>query len=505
MPAGLSGMFRTEVAVAVAVALALGLLLLALRPADRANTRRALVALGLCVLAEAVAKAIDALGAPRAAGLVADAAAIGIGVLLIRLVAILTFRSVLPVFGLRPARIVEDLVSTALFAAWGLLWLRLAGVDLASLVATSAVITAVLAFSMQETLGNVLGGVVLQLDRSIRQGDWVRIDDVSGRVTEVRWRYTAVETRNHETVVIPNGWLMKNRFMVIGARGDARLRWRRWVWFSVDPAAAPTRVIATLENAVLNAEIPHVASDLPPSAVLMDGSGGSSRYALRYWLADPQADDPTDSLVRAHALAALARHGMRIAVPVEERLIVTEDAARKAAQHAGEVARRRAALAGVYLFAPLAETERAALAERLIDAPFVQGATITRQGAVAHWLYIVVAGQAEVWAESRSARTLVSTLGAGSVFGVMGMMTGEPRRATVAAKTDVECYRLDKAGFEEILRARPDIAGEISRLLAEREAELEKFREAARMEQREPPRREAILKRIRAFFGLDAA
>ena len=40
-------------------------------------------------------------------------------------------------------------------------------------------------------------------------------------MVEIRWRYTAVETRNRETVVIPNGWLMKNRFTLIGSRSDA--------------------------------------------------------------------------------------------------------------------------------------------------------------------------------------------------------------------------------------------------------------------------------------------
>ena len=120
---------------------------------------------------------------------------------------------------------------------WGLVWLRLAGVDLASLITTSAVITGVVAFSMQETLGNILGGVVLQLDQSIRVGDWVKVDETSGRVVEIRWRYTAVETRNRETVVIPNGWLMKNRFTAdrlarrplapVAALGLVRARRRR--------------------------------------------------------------------------------------------------------------------------------------------------------------------------------------------------------------------------------------------------------------------------------------
>ena len=143
-------------------------------------------------------------------------------VVLIRMVGILVFRVLLPAVRVTPARIVEDLVITGITVAWGLVWLRLAGVDLGSLITTSAVITAVVAFSMQETLGNILGGVVLQLDQSIRVGDWVKLDDTSGRVVEIRWRYTAVETRNRETVVIPNGWLMKNRFTLIGSRFGRR-------------------------------------------------------------------------------------------------------------------------------------------------------------------------------------------------------------------------------------------------------------------------------------------
>ena len=42
--------------------------------------------------------------------------------------------------------------------------LRYAGLDLGSILATSAVITAVVAFAMQDTLGNILGGLALQLE-----------------------------------------------------------------------------------------------------------------------------------------------------------------------------------------------------------------------------------------------------------------------------------------------------------------------------------------------------
>src|SRR5207237_1194921 len=81
------------------------------------------------------------------------------------------------------------------------------GVNLSGIVATSAVVTAVIGFSLQDTLGNVMGGMALQMERSIGVGDWVRLGDVEGVVREIRWRQTSIETRNWDTVVIPNSVL----------------------------------------------------------------------------------------------------------------------------------------------------------------------------------------------------------------------------------------------------------------------------------------------------------
>ena len=83
------------------------------------------------------------------------------------LIATLVFRGLLPVIGLTVPRIAHDLTFTGLALAWGLLCLRFSGVDPSQLFTTSALITAVVAFSMQDTLGNVLGGVTLQLDNSL--------------------------------------------------------------------------------------------------------------------------------------------------------------------------------------------------------------------------------------------------------------------------------------------------------------------------------------------------
>ncbi|HUL95636.1 MAG TPA: mechanosensitive ion channel family protein [Usitatibacter sp.] len=494
---------RLEIAWALGAALALALALLALRPAERRSVRNALLLLGACAIAVVAIELTDTMGAHAAAALAAEGAIGLAGIVLLRLAVLFVFRVVLEAAGARPANIVEELTAGALYLAWGLLWLRLEGVDPGGLVATSAVITAVVAISMQHTLGNVLGGVVLQFDRSLRTGDWLRLDDAtSGVVVDVTWRHTSIETRNGETVVIPNGWLIQNRFTVIGSRGAERPLWRRVVRINVDLEAPPSRVIAALEAAVRDGEIAHVAPQPEPTAVLLDFGPRHGAYALRYWLDDPRVDDPTDSQVRAHMLAAIERNEMRLGVPFQEQFDVRDDEGHRAERVRRERDRRIAALGAVELFAPLTPAERESLAGHLVYAPFVAGDVMTRQGATAHWLYLMVSGSADVWIDTPGGRKPIATLEAGSVFGEMGMMTGEPRRASVGARTDVVCYRLDKSGFAEIIRARPDVADAMAHVLARREVELEERRSHADMSAHAAQKHADIHARIRAFFGL---
>ena len=72
---------------------------------------------------------------------------------------------------------------------------------------------------------------------------------------------------------------------------------------------------------------------------------------------------------------------------------------------------------------------------------------------------------------------VVSRLEAPSFFGEMGLMTGEPRLASIIAITPVVCHRLDKAAFDRVLKARPALAQGLAETLAKRRVELLAVRE----------------------------
>lgn len=483
----------------VLVAVVLQLVLLRCSPEGRHFLRQHLVLALLALVAALLGWWLPLLKLQRAAGILDNVAVLVTGLLLIRLAGFTLFRVLLPMVKVVPPRIVEDILLVLAYIGWGMLRLRYAGVDLGSLVTTSAVITGIVAFSMQETLGNILGGIALQLDNSVRIGDWIKVDDVRGRVIEVHWRHTAVLTNNGDVVVIPNSILMKSKVDVFCS--SERPLFRRWVYFPVSSEVSPQQVLGVVEQALRQAEIPCVSAQPMPQCIVMDFRDGNTIYAARYWLTDPLHDDTTDSHVRMHIYTALQRQGLALASPVVSAHLVSEDADQAAIRRESSLQERQAALQTVPLFASLSEEERRQLAASLRDTPFSKGDVMTRQGAVAHWLYLLVQGEADIWYEQDGGeRRHLTTLQAGSVFGEMGLMTGEPRRATVTARTDALCYRLDKAGFEQILHARPEIAGECARILSERETQLVAAREEKNLPVHE--REARILASIRRFFGL---
>lgn len=486
-----------------------GVLAAILLRARSVQARTLLGALGLflAALAGQFASAIvHVLGFASAASMLRETFVLAEGIAVIQLWGLLLFRIVLPLARLRPARIVEDIAFMIAYVAWGLVRLRYAGMDLSSLVTTSALITAVLAFAMQDTLGNLLGGIALQLDKSVQTGDWVKVDNIVGRVGVIRWRSTAIETRDWETIVIPNSVLMKGRFAVLGRRSAEPLQLRRWVWFNVDFATPAAKVVGTVEEALREARIAGVAAQPEPSCVLMEFDGGFARYGLRYWLTDLLNDDLTDGAVRTHVLTALQRAGIRLAVPEYSVHTVSDDERHRRAVMAREMARRLSALRCAELFSTFRDEELDTVAERLVYAPFAKGAIITRQGRAADRLYIMTSGEAEVVLEApgQDPRSL-NVLRAGSFFGEMGLMTGAPRAATVIARTDVECYRLDKAAFEDVLRSRPTLAEEMAQIILTRRDVLESAQQdmhATLRLQSMSYRRTELLTRIRRFFGL---
>ena len=403
-------------------------------------------------------------------------------------------------------RIVSDLIVAAVsIGAIGLLLTRI-GINLSTLLATSAVVTAVLGLSLQDTLGNMIAGVTLQLDNSVSVGDWIKVGDVSGRVSEIRWRYTALETRNWETVIVPNSQLIKGLVILQGRRDGQPMKWRRWLYFNVDFRYSPTQVIEAVTAALRGESIANVASEPAVNCLLYELHESYFRFAVRYWLTDLAVDDPTDSAVRTRIVNALKREGIPLSIPAHALFITNDTAERRELKAREDLGRRVECLRRIELFNGLSQAEIDKLAQSLHAIPFAPGEVLTRQGAEAHWLYVVQSGTVSVRVRHDDMEREVAQLGEGRFFGEMGLLTGEVRSATVVAIDEVECYRLGKQVVQELVKERPEIAQELAAELARRRSQLSAAKEDLDVEAARERERQAagvLVAKIRSFFGID--
>ncbi|OJY29928.1 MAG: hypothetical protein BGO98_49905 [Myxococcales bacterium 68-20] len=487
--------------------------------AHRLRVRRVVILFVLYVAAFALHLALDAAGAKVWSSRVLVGAELLKAFTMVNLGATATFSVLLPLTSVALPMIASDLLVGVGYIAATLGVLSTHGLNPTGALASAAVVSAVLAISLQSTLGNILGGVALQLDGSIHEGDWIQLDNGrQGRVHAIRWRHTVLETRDWSTIIVPNAQLLANNIMILGKRGGRGVPQRQWIWFNVDFRFPPTKVVKTVTDALCSAPIAGVATDPAPDVVCMDfakANGDSfASYAVRYWLPDMNQTDSTASRVRARVFTSLRRAGIPLALPAATTWIQVDNDERQQRKKERQVSERFDVLRNLPLFRSLTDEEVRTLAAGLSHVIYTAGEVCTRQGAVAHWLYILTSGTVEIrtsidpdGADGPALPTskVVNRLTAPEVFGEMGLITGQSRTADVVATTDVDCYRLDRETFEKILLARPEIATELSDRLAKRRVELIAVRDGLdekALLARQSMERDQILGAIRSFFSL---
>jgi small-conductance mechanosensitive channel/CRP-like cAMP-binding protein len=495
---------------AVIVGAAVLLRLMPANPGFRLRLKRSvLLYVGFVLLRSAVALAGGLVPAAVLSG-VNTAANLTLILLSINLVALAVFDLAFRSLRVQYPEIVHDLVVGVAYIVAAVWLMHQTGVNLASIVATSAVATAVIGLSLQSTLGSVIGGVALQVDDSLSVGDWIEMENSQlGCVKKVRWRHTLLETRDGDILVVPNNQLLNQMIKILGKREGQAPQTRMKASFNVDFRYAPSDVMNAVNDALVSAPIVGVSPQPAPGVVCEDLAGNQmdsfARYTVRYWLTDLANPDMAGSAVRERVFVALRRANIPLAIPAAAHFVSLDDQSRVDRKRQREITRIAQSLARVEIFRALSPEELDALAALVKVSPFTRGEVITRQGAQAHWLYVLTSGQVEVRVESAGEDRRVTSFGAPSFFGEMALMTGAPREATVIALSDAECVRVDKADFRELLRRRPEIAEGVAAVLAERRVALVAVREGLDAEaksHRVAGEKTRILSTLQAFFGL---
>jgi small-conductance mechanosensitive channel/CRP-like cAMP-binding protein len=376
------------------------------------------------------------------------------------------------------------------------------GVNVAALVATSAALSIVLGFALQETLANLFAGLALMLERPFEPGDWIQMGKLTGQVQEVSWRAVRLKLiRQEDYLVIPNSVVAKseivNMSQPLPVHGHA-------IEINAPFSEPPGRVREVLVEAAL--DVPGVLREPPPKARVARFENSVIAYQLVYFLDDYPRIHDLQGEVLSRCWYAFRRHGITLPFPSSD--VFWRDAVKVAGDaRAAEVGRVAALLAGVEFLEALTSEQLERLASESVSVPYPTRGAVVRQGDEGDSLFLVGSGRVEVSvrAPGGGAERTLATLGPGDYFGEMSLLTGAPRSATIRAVEETSLVILQKEALRPLLLADPTVLERLSKTLARRQAERDDAISRAATAEYEGPgadRASQLLTRMRRFFGL---
>jgi small-conductance mechanosensitive channel/CRP-like cAMP-binding protein len=400
-------------------------------------------------------------------------------------------------------KILRDILQGVVFLFVVMATLRAAGVEPDSLLTTSALLTAVVGLSLQDTLGNLFAGLSIQAQTPFEVGDWVGFDDQPrnvGRVIEINWRATKVITHEEIEIIIPNGTLAKAPIRNFSKPSPFTRR-------SVDVGCAydvsPTRVrdviLASLSGAI------DVLDEPPPHVAVLAFGASAIDYQVHFYVSNFARRFAIESQVRERIWYALQRAKIAIPFPTREVHTHTVSEEARAARNAKDHEAHVALLRRVDFLAVLPDDAIATLADLTETRVYGPGEPVLQQGEAGDELFVVVDGQVSiVVGRERGSLAEVSRLGPGQFFGEMSLMTGDARTATVRAIRETELLVVGKHAFSQILTHAPELAEKVANVLTHRQVELDEHL-AARARRPKPEQDAdtvALVERVRQFFHL---
>ncbi len=174
------------------------------------------------------------------------------------------------------------LLQVLLYGAAFFLGLRTVGVDLTGLAVLSGAIGVGLGFGLQKVVSNLVSGVIILLDKSIKPGDVISLGETFGWINSLGARYVSVVTRDGKEYLIPNedlitgqvvNWSHSNEFV------------RLDIYFGTAYGNDPHEVRRIAIEAAKGVD--RVLSFKPPVCHIVGFGDSSVDYILRFWIRDP--------------------------------------------------------------------------------------------------------------------------------------------------------------------------------------------------------------------------
>lgn len=209
----------------------------------------------------------------------------------------------------------EKIASIIVWTLAILIGIDILGINLTALTVFSGAFGLAIGFGLQKTFGNLIAGIILLMDRSIKPGDVIAVNDgisnTVGQVKKIGIRAVSVITRDKKEYLIPNENLMVNQVENWSySSRDVRVKVPVSVAYDTDIAFAEALMLQAAREAVR-------VLDAPAPAVWLSALGENGiQFEIQIWINDPEeglGNVRSDVLKRVWAL--FRENGVRVPHP----------------------------------------------------------------------------------------------------------------------------------------------------------------------------------------------
>ncbi len=151
-------------------------------------------------------------------------------------------------------------------------------INIKSLLAGVGVMGLALSFAAQDTVGNIISGIVIIIDRPFKEGDWIVLGSLHATVTQIRLRTTVFTTFDNETVVVPNKQISQERIINYTMTPKIRVKIPIGIAYKEDIDQARSVLLGTLKGDTRILPVP------APMVILNDLGDSSVNLQLRFWI-----------------------------------------------------------------------------------------------------------------------------------------------------------------------------------------------------------------------------
>ena len=366
-------------------------------------------------------------------------------------------------------------------------------IDLVGLITTSAVLTAVLGLAAQDPLKDLIGGLSLQVEKVIREGDWIEIDNQIGQVESISWRDTELRSRNGSRLVLPHSSVSSRsirNFTSFGAYGNKLLIGLDYS-FPPHQAKAMMRKISNNHPSILDS----------PKTIIRIHEFEESTIVYEWLIWHESFSDRLTIRgdLQEQLWYSLKREGLSFPFPVRDVRMKEEASAKDKAKTRIDKSQTRIVnlLEKNELFSALSKNQLLNIFSLSTVHDYGEGEIIVAEGDPGESLFMILDGQVSISKKDLITGDInVAKLSSGEIFGEMTLFIGAPRSATVRSSTAVEVLEVHRSAIAELMEHEPVLLERFGQMISRRQTQLESLQtvqiQTSRMD---------IIDRMRTLFS----